>query len=274
MPARHRDRQDTFSTLVGAGIVVAAVLAVLLPVLLAPADRPLTAPRGPDPTLLTDAPAPPAFPAPTIAAPGPAGRILPAPRSTTATPAPTSTTPVPTAPRTVEPPVTSPSPRPPAPPTPPPAAGTVMAAAWNSGLCLGAGSPAAESGAEVTQQACRSPLALRLRLVPGPGDSIALTDADSGLCVDVSGVETGEGVPVLLWTCNGGSNQHFTARPVAGSGGRTQLIAAHSGKCLDVLDRSTEPGASVQQFTCHPADAEQELRNQSFTVRPTPGSGR
>ena len=39
-----------------------------------------------------------------------------------------------------------------------------------------------------------------------------ITNAASGLCLDVSGAGTANGTPVHLWTCNGGSNQQWTLR--------------------------------------------------------------
>jgi hypothetical protein len=33
---------------------------------------------------------------------------------------------------------------------------------------------------------------------------------ESGLCLDVSGAGTANGTAVQIWTCHGGSNQHWT----------------------------------------------------------------
>ena len=37
-----------------------------------------------------------------------------------------------------------------------------------------------------------------------------ITNAQSGLCLDVTGAATANGTPVELWTCNGGSNQQWS----------------------------------------------------------------
>ncbi|MBK6016290.1 RICIN domain-containing protein [Streptomyces sp. MBT53] len=37
----------------------------------------------------------------------------------------------------------------------------------------------------------------------------AITVAESGLCLDTGGQATGNGAKVQLWTCTGGTNQHW-----------------------------------------------------------------
>ena len=34
----------------------------------------------------------------------------------------------------------------------------------------------------------------------------------SGLCLDVNGAATGNGSKLILWTCNGGTNQQWSLR--------------------------------------------------------------
>lgn len=248
MSPRHAER-DRFGIALGVVVAVLAVLAIVVPVVLVrgggagealpspPAGLPLTRSN-------TAAPEPP---------PGSAvgvGSILPTPRGTTPAPS----TPGPSRP--------APAPAPAPAPTRSTASGPsgtrsapagVRAVAWNDGLCLGTGDPAATAGSVVGQHPCGSAQARRLRWEAG-----TLVDTTSGLCVDVQGASPDDGAPVLLWTCNGQGNQRFTPRPVPDSGGRVQLVAGHSGKCLDVA------GTSVQQYDCHGADAEPTLRNQSW----------
>ena len=37
-----------------------------------------------------------------------------------------------------------------------------------------------------------------------------VTGVESGLCLDVAGAATGNGSPIDIWTCSGGSNQRWT----------------------------------------------------------------
>jgi hypothetical protein len=246
MPSSHRRTPDRALTLTAIAVGIVASAAVLVPVVLVRGDDrpPVAAPTvgsvAPSITIPASAPAPP-----------PAGPVRSRPRSRPAPPVPPATT--------VRPPAT----RPPA--TRPPLPG-IRAASWVGGLCLGTGAGDPEGGAPLVQQPCGSALARRFRFGPGPDGAVALVDRGSGLCVDVSGGSSDDGVTVMLWPCSGGDNQFFTRRPVPGSGGRSQLVAAHSGKCLDVLNRSTAAGAEVEQFSCHSANEELQLRNQSWLL--------
>lgn len=249
MSPRHAER-DRFGIALGVVVAVLAVLAIVVPVVLVRGGGPgeaLPTPPAGLPLSGSNASAPES-PAGTAAG---VGSILPTPRGTT--PAPPSTSgPSPSAP-TPAPARSTPSATPTPGPTSAPAG--VRAVAWNDGLCLGTGDPAATAGSVVGQQPCGSGQARRLRWEAG-----TLVDTTSGLCVDVQGASPDDGAPVLLWTCNGQGNQQFTPRPVPDSGGRVQLVAGHSGKCLDVA------GTSVQQYRCHGADAEPTLRNQSWQL--------
>lgn len=67
--------------------------------------------------------------------------------------------------------------------------------------------------------------------------------------MDVSGVSTANGAPLIQWTYLGGENQLF--RPDHVSGGYYRLVAQHSGKVLDVEGASIEmvPGSFSKSGT-------------------------
>ncbi|MEO6715423.1 MAG: S8 family serine peptidase [Mycobacteriales bacterium] len=69
----------------------------------------------------------------------------------------------------------------------------------------------------------------------------------SGKCVDVSGAQTANGTRVILYTCNGGTNQKWT-----GSFAKTsQLRSTASGRCLDNRDGITANGNQLQIWDCY-----------------------
>ncbi|MFC4591000.1 RICIN domain-containing protein [Sphaerisporangium corydalis] len=81
---------------------------------------------------------------------------------------------------------------------------------------------------------------------PVAGGSYRLVNAGSGLCAEVPGGSTGDGVQLTQNAC-AGAGQTFTLTSVSGG---YRLVAAHSGKCLGVRDASTSAGKAVQQETC------------------------
>jgi O-glycosyl hydrolase len=78
----------------------------------------------------------------------------------------------------------------------------------------------------------------------------------AGKCADANQADTA-GEPILLWTCNGGSNQQFLPQP------DKELVGTHSGLCVDVTGNTTANGTQIQLWACsgHP--------NQQWTL---PGS--
>ncbi|WP_405009010.1 pectate lyase [Kitasatospora sp. NBC_01539] len=73
-----------------------------------------------------------------------------------------------------------------------------------------------------------------------------LVNAVGGLCLDVPGSSSADGVQLAQHACGGaGQTWRLTA---AGSG--FTLVAAHSGKCAAVRDGKTGAGAAVQQEAC------------------------
>jgi hypothetical protein len=66
----------------------------------------------------------------------------------------------------------------------------------------------------------------------------------------VTGAATGSGTKVELWTCDGGSNQQWTAA----SGGA--LVSAQPGLCLDDPDSTTADGTQPRIWTRNGAGAQ------------------
>lgn len=77
----------------------------------------------------------------------------------------------------------------------------------------------------------------------------------SGKCLDVSGVSTADNAAVLLYGCNGGTNQEWSVRTTAT--GYVTLMARHSGKCLDVSGGSLNNNAPLVQSPCTGSTSQQ-----------------
>jgi hypothetical protein len=75
-----------------------------------------------------------------------------------------------------------------------------------------------------------------------------LTNAHSGLVMDVSGGSTADGGQVIQWTDHQAANQRWTLTPRAGN---VYTVAnAGSGKCLENPGGSTAQGTQLDQRTC------------------------
>jgi pectate lyase len=81
---------------------------------------------------------------------------------------------------------------------------------------------------------------------PAPG-AYRLVNAASGLCLDVPGQSTSDGVQLIQFGCSGAANQTWN---ITAQGSGFRLAAAHSGKCAGVIGASTSAGKAVEQETC------------------------
>ncbi|MEW2119802.1 non-reducing end alpha-L-arabinofuranosidase family hydrolase, partial [Streptomyces sp. NPDC005474] len=61
-------------------------------------------------------------------------------------------------------------------------------------------------------------------------------------CLDAKG--TANSSPVIIWDCNGGTNQQWTM--TAGGG----IAGVQSGKCLDAVGAGTTNGTKIQLYSC------------------------
>ena len=84
---------------------------------------------------------------------------------------------------------------------------------------------------------------------PASGATHYLTNANSGLVMDVSGGSTANGGEIDQWTNHSGTNQQWTLTQV--SGNVYTLRNVNSGLCLDVPGQSTTAGLQLDQWTCN-----------------------
>ncbi|MFD8600350.1 RICIN domain-containing protein [Kitasatospora sp. NPDC059646] len=91
----------------------------------------------------------------------------------------------------------------------------------------------------------------------GPATT-GLVNANSAMCLDVTGASTADGAQVVQWTCGGRPNQQWQLVPVAVD--TYQVVSVNSGKCLDVTGASTADGAQVVQWTCGSDKSNQQWR--------------
>ena len=69
----------------------------------------------------------------------------------------------------------------------------------------------------------------------------------SGKCLDVNGgaSATGDGVKIVQWTCNGGTNQQWRVNTDG------TIVGVESGLCLDVIGQGTANGVLIDIWTCN-----------------------
>ncbi|MEV0430940.1 ricin-type beta-trefoil lectin domain protein [Micromonospora sp. NPDC050495] len=92
---------------------------------------------------------------------------------------------------------------------------------------------------------------------PPPTTSGTLVSAASGRCLDVPQSNTANGTQPVIWDCNGGSNQRWTA-----NGDTLQAL----GKCLDAPLNATA-GAKAQIWDCNGGTNQRWTRNSDGTIR-------
>ncbi|MDG4759876.1 RICIN domain-containing protein [Micromonospora sp. WMMD710] len=157
-------------------------------------------------------------------------------------------------------PAAEPSPTPSVEPSPTPSATTPAAPATGprvlrsvSGLCLGLNGDGEKAEAELAvctggpeQQWVVSPI--------GP-DTVTLTNAAHGQCLDVEGGSGDDGARLQQFPCHGEPNQQWRL-PATGAG-PVLLVAVHSGKCGQVDDDGVEAGDDVRQRPCDGRPAQQ-----------------
>jgi O-glycosyl hydrolase len=105
-----------------------------------------------------------------------------------------------------------------------------------AGKCLVTSGDTSANGAEVVLGDCTGAAADGWKVVNG-----SLQYA--GMCADANQADT-LGEPILLWTCNGGTNQQFLPQ----SDG--ELVGGHSGLCVDVTGNTSADGTAIELWTC------------------------
>jgi endoglucanase len=69
-------------------------------------------------------------------------------------------------------------------------------------------------------------------------------------CLSVANLSADNGMPTIIWNCQGTANQLFTLRYISPTAPGVQLVVASSGKCLQVNGASMDNSALVTQWTC------------------------
>jgi hypothetical protein len=94
---------------------------------------------------------------------------------------------------------------------------------------------------------------------PDPGtQTFSLVGGQSSKCVDVSNVSQANGTPLVLWTCNGQTNQRWT-RTAAG-----ELRVYNNTKCMDA--GSGQSGTAVTINDCTGGNGQKWTANANGTV--------
>jgi predicted alpha-1,2-mannosidase len=83
----------------------------------------------------------------------------------------------------------------------------------------------------------------------------AITETQTGKCVDDSGAGTSNGTAIQIYTCNGTSAQTWTVAP-----DHTLQVLSD---CMDVTDGATTAGTKIQLHTCNGTEAQQWQQNSS-----------
>jgi O-glycosyl hydrolase len=94
---------------------------------------------------------------------------------------------------------------------------------------------------------------------PPPPVSGRLVSVASGRCLDVPNVSQTDGTQLIIWDCNGGTNQQWTQL----SNGEFQVYGT---KCMDVLGHATAPGSVVAIWTCNGGANQQWRFNADGTI--------
>ncbi|NUR48453.1 MAG: family 43 glycosylhydrolase [Hamadaea sp.] len=98
--------------------------------------------------------------------------------------------------------------------------------------------------------------------------SSAAVNQNGGNCMDVPNGSATNGVQLLQYGCNSGTNQTFTFTPVSGTTDRYTISTLNAGKCVDVYGASTADNATIIQWTCH-SGTNQQWRLTAVTVSGT-----
>jgi alpha-galactosidase len=93
----------------------------------------------------------------------------------------------------------------------------------------------------------------------GTGSSTTvIRGVGSNRCLDDPNGSTTNGVQLVIWDCNGGSNQLWTST----SGNQLQVL----GKCLDAFNNQTTAGTKVEIWTCNGGANQQWRFNSDGTI--------
>jgi hypothetical protein len=89
-------------------------------------------------------------------------------------------------------------------------------------------------------------------ITPTAGATFRLVNGASSTCLDVPNGNSANGTQLIIWSCNGGTNQTVT---------RTGTTLRMLGKCLDASGAGTANGTRIVLWACNGA------ANQNWTLR-------
>ncbi|WP_027345122.1 family 43 glycosylhydrolase [Hamadaea tsunoensis] len=103
---------------------------------------------------------------------------------------------------------------------------------------------------------CTAALAVALLVAPARSEAIVAftstaVNTNGGNCMDLPNGANTNGLQLVQYACNAGTNQNFTFTPVAGSADSYTIGTLNSGKCVDVYGASTADNATIIQWSCH-----------------------
>jgi hypothetical protein len=99
---------------------------------------------------------------------------------------------------------------------------------------------------------------------PQPPTTFRLVNGASGTCLDVPNANSADGTQLIIWTCNGGTNQNVTQ-----SGSALQML----GKCVTAAAGGTANGTRVVLGPCNNAASTQWTQRTDGSIAGVP-SGR
>ena len=91
-----------------------------------------------------------------------------------------------------------------------------------------------------------------------PPSTTILRGVGSNRCLDDPGRNTTNGTQLIIWDCNGGTNQNWTYT----SANQLQVL----GKCLDANNNGTTAGTKVVIWDCTGGANQQWLLNTNGTI--------
>jgi alpha-galactosidase len=92
----------------------------------------------------------------------------------------------------------------------------------------------------------------------GGSATATIRGAGSNRCLDDPNGTPTNGTQVVIWDCNGGTNQQW----IRTSGNQLQVL----GKCLDAYDNQTAPGTKVEVWDCNGQSNQQWSVNANGTI--------
>jgi hypothetical protein len=122
--------------------------------------------------------------------------------------------------------------------------GTYRIVSRHSGKAMQASGTSSNS--KIVQSPVSSSTAQQWNITHLGGGLYRITNAASGLVLDITGRSMDNGADAILWSYNGGDNQKFAFIPT--SDGYYRITPSHSTKPLEITDASTADEAIIQQY--------------------------